>query len=83
MRMLLGVIDVVLALTTLLCSQSLPELALGLVLGHLILAGFVASAHGPNSYRCSPSEPADSSLGSFDGQELGGQVRTVASSPTG
>ena len=39
MHMLWTVIDVVLALTTLLRGQSLPELALGLVLWHLILAG--------------------------------------------
>jgi hypothetical protein len=83
MHLLRSVVDVVLAFTTLLRGESLPELALGLVHGLLILAGFVASGHGPNSYRSSPAEPADCWLGSFDGQELGGQVRTVSSSPKG
>jgi hypothetical protein len=47
MHLVRSVIDVVLALMTLLRGQSLSELALGLVLWHLILAGLVASAHGP------------------------------------
>jgi hypothetical protein len=47
LHVLRSVIDVVLALTTLLRGQSLPELALGLVLRHLILDRFVVSAHGP------------------------------------
>ena len=54
MDVLLSVIDMVLALMTLLGCQSLPELALGLVLGCLFmagLAGLVATAHTPNSYR--------------------------------
>lgn len=51
MDVLLSVIDMVLALTTLLGCQSLPELALGLVLGCLFLAWLVATAHAHNSYR--------------------------------
>ena len=54
MDVLLSVIDMVLALTTLLGCQSLSELALGLVLRCLFmagLAGLVATAHTPNSYR--------------------------------
>jgi hypothetical protein len=38
-------VDVILALTTLLSRQSLAKSALRLVLGCLFLAGFVASAH--------------------------------------
>jgi hypothetical protein len=45
MRLLRLVIDVILALATLLSRQSLTEFALGLVLGCLFLAGFVTSAH--------------------------------------
>jgi len=51
MHMLRFVVDVILALTTLLRLQSLTEFALGLVLGCLFLAGFVTSAHEANSYR--------------------------------
>jgi hypothetical protein len=54
MDVLLSVIDMVLALAALLGCQSLSELALGLVLGCLFMAGFaglVATAHAPNSYR--------------------------------
>ena len=73
----------VLALPTLLRGESLPELALGLVLRHLTLNGFVASAHGPILIADHPLSQQIVALGSFDGQELGGQVRTVSSSPMG
>ena len=41
LHILLGVVDVVLALSTLLGRQSLAELALGLIFGCLILLGFL------------------------------------------
>jgi hypothetical protein len=51
MHVLWAVLDVILALATLLSRQSLTEFALGLVLRCLFLAGLVTSAHEGNSYR--------------------------------
>ena len=42
MHILLGVVDVILALSTLLGRQSFAELALGLILGGLILLRFLS-----------------------------------------
>ena len=84
MHVLRTVVDVVLALATLLRGQGFTELALGLVLGRLILspvcrerswAPFLPLDHRPSQLIAA--------RGSFDGQELGGQFRMVSSSPNG
>jgi hypothetical protein len=63
------IVDVILALATLLGLQGFTEFALGLVLGCLFVAGFVTSAHEANCYRCS-SGPEDCSSDSLGGGQL-------------